>query len=441
MQPDGQYNSGRTLASTTRFALDKCGATSPRSVRKGLRPQEVHCVSKGRSQRAQLPRSPHMSTGVLDVVLAGLLAALVVLLANADSQPWQVYALDLAACAAAACASRWPRIGGIALGVVLAIYVAIPAEWATMGEYAPLIPILTSGMAGLRRQRTVMSVAYLVLLTAIALHNAPSVANAMLGAVVWAALIGVLWLIGSSFHTVTQAYESARQADRVLQRERMTLALHDTVARSLTLMVMDSELGRLRGDEPADVAARLTAGAERALQDVRLIMAILHEPTNADLDVSAAADTPLGDALRAGVHDLRERGMAVTTAIEGELDSLTAAESSALGPAAAEAIHNMIKHADPTQSCAIVIEISHETAKATFVNGVRDEPESSADRMSHGLWGMTQRLRLVGGDVSTNHNSSQWITTIQLPREVAAQPRPQRGGSGGVLATDHSSDS
>lgn len=377
----------------------------------------------------------------LGFVLAGVIAALSFFVTSFANQPWQVKALDLAVYIAAACASRWPRAGGVTLALILSLYLWIPDGWATMGEYAPLVPILTSGMAGQRRQRTVMSVVYFVLLCGIALNDAPTTASAMMGWVLWAVMIVILWLIGSAFHTVTQAYESARQADRVLQRERMTLALHDTVARSLTLMVMDSELGRLRGDEPADVAARLTAGAERALQDVRLIMAILHEPTNSDLDVSAAADTPLGDALRTGVQDLRERGMAVTTAIEGELDSLTDAESSALGPAAAEAIHNMIKHADPNQSCAIVIEISHEAVKATFVNGVHDEPESPADRMSHGLWGMTQRLRLVGGDVSTNHNSSQWITTIQLPREVAAQLRPQRGATGGVLATDHSSDS
>jgi len=361
------------------------------------------------------------------MVLAGLLAALAVLLEASHTQPWQVYALDLTACLAAACAFRWPRVGGITLALTLALYLVIPKEWATMGEYAPLIPILTSGMAGRRRWRTAMSGVYFILVAVLAVQDSSTVSEAVLSWFFWAAFIAFLWLVGDSFHASALASESARTADLVVQRERLTLALHDTVARSLTLTLMDAELSRVRGDAPEDVADRLAAGTTRALQDVRLIMTILGESHDADIDLSAAAETPFGEALRTGVRELRERGMTVTTAIDGELDSLTDSESGALGPATGEAIHNMIKHGDPSQPGAVVVEITPDAVKATFVNGLRHKADEPADHRSHGLWGMAQRLRLIGGDVTTEQNATQWITTIRVPREALVPGAPASG--------------
>ena len=87
--------------------------------------------------------------GRLDLLLAGLLALLSLVLETATGQPWQIMALDLAACTAAAAAGRWLVPGSLALGAVLKVYLVIPTEWGSLGEYAGLIAIIGTGM---RRQ-------------------------------------------------------------------------------------------------------------------------------------------------------------------------------------------------------------------------------------------------------------------------------------------------
>lgn len=355
-----------------------------------------------------------VALGWLEIVLASLLGILALLLDLANNQPWQVLALDLGACIAAGATARWPRAAGTALGVALGAYLLVPRGWATMGEYAPLIPILATGMAGRRRPRAVMSGVYYLLLAAVAWRDAPTPASAMLGWLVWAVLIAGLWLIGNAFHAVTLAYESARAADRILQRDRVTLALHDTVARSLTRMIMDSERARLHGDPPERLVEQLTAGAEKSLQDVRLVMTLLREPPPDD-DTSAVAHTPLGEALRMGAGELRSRGMAVTTAVHGDLARLTDTQSGVLGAAAAEAIHNIVKHADPGLPCAIIVDVTPDAVELAFVNGRAGDAGEPRQGDAHGLWGVAHRLQQLDGEVSTEQIPDQWITRVRLP--------------------------
>lgn len=356
----------------------------------------------------------------LEAVLAAVLVVLAFVLDSVSRQPWQVFVLDLAACIAAALTSRWPRTAGIALGLVLACYIPLPATWGTMGEYAPLIPILGTGMRGANQTRVVMTACYGVLLGVLTWGDAPDPVSAIAGWVAWTVLIGVLWLIGSLFQTAVEAQERARAAELVMQRQALAAELHDTVARSLTIVIMTAERAALRGGgSPADLES-ITATAEDAMRELRLVMSLLAAPDPGP--PISLQRTPLTDALNYGVARLEELGFNVSKAVHGDLSTIPAQDAITLGTAAQEAIANIVKHAEPASSCAIVVELTGEVVELAFVNrrtSAHDLPESGR-RL--GLWGMSERLHHAGGEAIVRHTASQWITTVRLPLSTSQPP-------------------
>lgn len=367
-----------------------------------------HRSAEGRFRLHRLVRG-----GWLEVVLAVVLAVLATILDSVSQQPWQVFALDLAACGAAALTFRWPRAAGLALGLVLACYVPLPDDWGTMGEYAPLIPILGTGMRGANRTRLAMTAGYGALLGVLAWGSAPTPLSAVAGWAVWAMLIGVLWLIGSVSHAAVQAQERARAAELVLQRQAVAAELHDTVARSLTMVIMTAQRAALRGERSSAELERIIAAAENSMRELRLVMSLLAAP-DPDLDVSVQ-HTSLTDALESGVTQLREQGFDVSKAVRGDLSAMSEPEAVTLGTAAQEAIANIAKHAVPGSSCAIILEVADGVAELAFVNGRSNSAESPAAGQHLGLWGMRERLHRAGGEVLVHHTVRQWITTVRLP--------------------------
>lgn len=139
----------------------------------------------------------------------------------------------MAACLAAAFVPLLPRVAGGALAAALVILLLMPTGWPSVAEYAPLIPILGTGMRGQRRLRMIMTAGYGALLAIRSFQTAPSLALWPFIVLVWAALIGVLWGVGSLFTAYQRALAEAHAAH--LQEQRLILAreLHDTVARDL----------------------------------------------------------------------------------------------------------------------------------------------------------------------------------------------------------------
>lgn len=361
-------------------------------------------------------------TGVLDrsvtaerveVLLAACLVLLSVVFAAVSAQPWQVFVLDIAAYLTAALTPRWPRTAGTVLGLILLSYLAIPPEWATMGEYALMIAILGAGMRGATRIRTVMSVCYWAILTALTLKHAPGPATIALTGVAWAVLIATLWLVGNAFVAVTDAQRRAREAELALQRQHLARELHDTVARSLTSVTMLAERARLHGGATNAELDQIAESATNGLQELRLMMNLLRGPVG-NGPITVVARTPLDDALTAAKDQLTRHGFQVTLSVEGDLGQLDAEQAGVLGAAAAEAVENMVKHGDPDAPCAIAVDLAHGACELVFINRPREPRSDSDPSMTLGVWGMGQRLAALGGEVTTE-SSANWVTRVRLP--------------------------
>jgi signal transduction histidine kinase len=378
---------------------------------------------RGRHPDAPVETSPETTsrllrfaeTGYLEVLLAGLLAALALVLELATSQPWQVVALDLAVCAAAAATARWLRPAAVVLGVLLLVYLVVPDDWATLAEYAGLIPIIGTGVRGQKRERIVLSVYFLAVMTALSYVNTPAGGTPWFGPIIWAVIIAGSWVIGNSFAAAGRAERRSQQARQVLQRQALARELHDTLARSLGMISIAAERAGVHGGAtPADLAL-IAGNARSAMGQLREVMVLLRDPAEADT-MTVTSSVALDRALAAAAEDLRRHGFPADTTVSGDLAALSDQQSEVLAAAVGELAANVIRHGDPAQPCGIALDIAADTATLTVGNGTASPgSDGTAPAASLGLWGVRQRLETVAGTLSTHHDDHRWTTRVQVP--------------------------
>lgn len=360
-----------------------------------------------------------VQAGWFEALLAAVLAVVSVGSIVGLGRIWQGAALDLLICAVAAATGRWPKVAGVALAGVMVGYLLIPRSWTTLGEYAPLIPILGAGMRGATRVRAVMTIGYLPLsvgrLFALA---APDRVSAIAGSLVWAVLIGILWLIGNAFTAVVEAQRRARAAELVLMRQELSRELHDTVARSLTRVTLAAERARLRGGASEDDLTLISDTAADGVRQLRWVMSLLASPVQPG-SLARLPGTSLTSALASAEADLSRHGFAVSISVTGNPSTLPQDHAATLGAATGEAVANIIKHGDPASPSAIGVDITDADAELVFINAPRPtalvEPGGGM-----GLPTLDQRLQAVGGAVTTECTASQWRTRIHLPIQAPA---------------------
>jgi two-component system NarL family sensor kinase len=201
----------------------------------------------------------------------------------------------------------------------------------------------------------------------------------------------IAYQVGIAVERARLAGESARLA-RAEERTRIAREIHDTLAQGLTAIGLDLE-GALRHLEESPARAR--ERLERALATARHS---LEEARRSVLDLRAAplAGRPLAEALAAlGRSFTSQTGVRVDVRVEGEtpLPLRTEAE---LYRIAQEALANVRQHGH-ARRVAIALRCGPREARLTLRDdGVGFDPGAVAD-VRHGLVGMRERARLVGG--------------------------------------------
>jgi two-component system NarL family sensor kinase len=229
-------------------------------------------------------------------------------------------------------------------------------------------------------------------------------------------------LLSTIAYQVGIAIERARLADkdtqlaRVEERARLAREIHDTLAQGLTAIALDLE-GALHhlASNPEQAQQRL----ERALQTTR---ESLEEARHSVLDLREAplAGKPLAAALRSLSQGFTsETGVRVRVHAEGKQDLPLRVEAE-LFRIAQEALANIRRHANATE-----VEIKLEGTQKGLRLLIRDngsgfDPRAvAADR--HGLVGMRERARLLGGNLkvtSRRHSPSGTTITATVPTHI-----------------------
>jgi signal transduction histidine kinase len=195
--------------------------------------------------------------------------------------------------------------------------------------------------------------------------------------------------------------ERARQAI-IAERTRIARELHDVVAHSVSVMVIQTSAARRVAARDPLAAAEALRSVENcgrdALIDMRRMMGVIHR---ADTDVLGAAAPGLSQLTKL-VERAQSSGLSVQVAIHGKSRPLSAALDLMLFRVVQEALTNVIKHAGAA-SARIELTYKPNYFELDIVDGggmSRREPRP-ANTAGHGLIGMQERIALYGGQLTT----------------------------------------
>ena len=209
------------------------------------------------------------------------------------------------------------------------------------------------------------------------------------------------------------AEKGQRDLAVVEERNRLAREIHDTLAQSLTMMVLRLELaGETMESDPA--------AAREELESVKLLATkCLEEARRSvwDLQPQALDSAGLVEAVQVEVERLWESN------IEGEL-RVSGAEAIAMDPrnrSAAlrivqEALNNIINHSK-AKTAVVALRFEPESLRITVVdNGIGFEPRAvrviSPMAGGFGLNNMQERARLTGGSMQVHSNPGQGTSVV-----------------------------
>lgn len=245
-----------------------------------------------------------------------------------------------------------------------------------------------------------------------------------------------------------ESERASREAGAAAERERMARDIHDTIAQSLTSVVLlaqraRSEVGETVAGTPD--AAPLDGRPIAALDSIDLIESTARDALREARSLVAttaampAADTTLGDSLRRlGERFARETGVAVD--IDAPSERFQRAPEVVLLRSAQEGLANIRKHAaaDRVELALTVDDGWAELRISDDGVGIADPDGAllgTSPGAGFGLHGMHDRVTLLGGTVELTSAAGAGTTVrVRVPVTIEAGPSTGSGSADGVSA-------
>ncbi len=216
--------------------------------------------------------------------------------------------------------------------------------------------------------------------------------------------------------------ERRSHADRARAMERLAIArdLHDVVAHEVTGIVVQAQALRHIADRDPEAVREalpeIEASGTRALESMRGMVSRLREP----------GEAPLAPGPEEGLNALAGPAALgrpeVTVHLSGPVGELPPEVGTAVLRIAQESVTNALRYARGATRVSVVVTVEeHEV-------GIRVVDDGRGTRLSvgggHGLTGMTERARLLGGDLNAGPDGvgQGWTVRGTIPA--------RRGGDG-----------
>ncbi|HEY8472925.1 MAG TPA: sensor histidine kinase [Natronosporangium sp.] len=210
------------------------------------------------------------------------------------------------------------------------------------------------------------------------------------------------------------AEEQAAAATR--ERERIARELHDILAHSMSLVVVQAEAGpvavRSDPDKAEEVFETISTTAREALTQLRRTLGVLRS------DEPAREPQPDLDALPALLERVRRAGLAASLEEVGERRPVPPALATTAYRIVQESLTNTVKHAGASQAWvrldwrddALRLEVRDDGRGPA--NGKRDGTGGG-----HGLVGMRERVAAAGGELTSGAgpDGTGYRVTATLP--------------------------
>ncbi|GAA2041896.1 histidine kinase [Streptomyces cheonanensis] len=269
----------------------------------------------------------------------------------------------------------------------------------------------------LRRPRRTTIAVWLVTVVAAVLLGLLSPGRSPGSNVLFVVLSGVVLLLGGAVRERSEAQHTTEveRARRTLLEERARIAreLHDVVAHHMSVITVqaDSAPYRIEGVPEAARAefAAIAGTARQSLAEMRRLLGVLRSESSGG-DPQLAPQPGLGE-LDALVESAVRAGVAArltVSGVGGEHGELPQAVTLSAYRIVQEALANVVRHAPGAEAAVTVaVDADRGALRVEIVNGPASAPARplEAHGTGHGLIGMRERTRLVGGTLDTGRTA------------------------------------
>jgi signal transduction histidine kinase len=222
--------------------------------------------------------------------------------------------------------------------------------------------------------------------------------------------IGAIWLGGLYINTrrkytrslLERAERLERERDAQVQvaaaaeRARIAREMHDVIAHSMSVMVVQADGARYMVDTDTGRAKRameaIGTTGRQALSEMRRMLGVLREEGETTL-----APQPGVEQLTELVEQIRSAGLAVDLTVQGVPAELSTGLQLTVYRIVQEALTNARKHAGPGATAKVGLYYGEQTIEIR----IRDDGRGTVagDGRGHGLVGMRERVAVYGGSV------------------------------------------
>jgi signal transduction histidine kinase len=374
-----------------------------------------------------------------DVAVSGLVV--LVGLAGAANQPGGWAATLVGAGMAVALLFRRSHPGAVTVVVAVLALVQVIAQWGPLPfDVAVLIALYSVVKYGERLRDGVLAGAVAAVGVLLAAAQTQGVIDWWVTALWYALVTGAVWLFALNVRTRRLYVVSLEERASTLEREReaesraavaeertrIARELHDVVAHSMAVMIVQADGARFmldRDPEQARTAVKVVADTGRqALEEMRRLVGVLRDagPTGAGGPV-VAADPEHRRLALAELPDLlarfRDAGLLIRHTVDGEPPALPPGLELTIYRVVQEALTNALKHAGVGAGVELTLTYGADAVVVRVVDDGRGRPVvSPAPSGGHGLLGMRERVTVYDGSLTAGARlAGGWQLEVRLP--------------------------
>ena len=239
------------------------------------------------------------------------------------------------------------------------------------------------------------------------------------GLIFFALLLGAPWVAGRAVRQrrlkerQLEVEKASAAAAIVEERARIARELHDVVAHSISVMVLQARGGRrVLESDPADAREAFNSierTGQQALDEMRRLLGMLRR---SDEELPLAPQPSLRELDRL-VEQVRAAGLPVDVAIEGQPRELPPGVELSAFRIVQEALTNALKHAGPARA-RVVLRYGADDFELEIADDGAGTSGSSGP--GFGLVGLRERVAVYGGELQAGHRpGGGYELRVRLP--------------------------
>jgi signal transduction histidine kinase len=202
-----------------------------------------------------------------------------------------------------------------------------------------------------------------------------------------------------------EALDRAAERAGVAERARIAREMHDILAHHLSVVVLQAAGACAAGSPSLETLEKIEHSGRQALAETRRLLGVLRGPD----DGVELAPQPGIAALPALMASVRQAGLPVSLAVDGERAQLPGAVDVSAYRIVQEALTNVLKHAGPARA-RVQIDCSRDAVAVEVRDDGSGVTGNASEAGGRGLLGIRERVAVLGGELRAGPESGGGFT-------------------------------